>query len=79
MFFQAKASGGKCFLHCHQGVSRSCAACIAYLIAKQGVSYDDGFHKVTPTTYLQDQTLPQNQDLKLIYLKMFIIVYTDSH
>jgi len=34
------------FVHCHQGVSRSCTACIAYLIAKNGLTYEDAFAKV---------------------------------
>jgi len=43
---EARQAGGKCFVHCHQGVSRSCTSCIAYLIAKHGLTYDDAFAKV---------------------------------
>lgn len=43
---QARQSGGKVFIHCHQGVSRSCTCCIAYLIQKQGLTYEDAFATV---------------------------------
>lgn len=43
---QAKNSGGRCFVHCHQGVSRSCTVCIAYLLQSEGITYDMGFSKV---------------------------------
>jgi len=27
-------------VHCHQGVSRSCSYCIAYLMARKGLTYE---------------------------------------
>merc|ERR1711998_576317 len=41
----AKQSGGKCFVHCHQGVSRSCTCVIAYLMARTQLSYEQAFAK----------------------------------
>lgn len=37
---EAKDGGGKTFIHCHQGVSRSCSLVIAYVMWKQGLCYD---------------------------------------
>ena len=42
----AHEAGGKCFVHCHQGVSRSCTFVIAYLICHLKLSYDEAFAKV---------------------------------
>eukprot|EP01063_Lacrimia_lanifica_P035803 TRINITY_DN6919_c0_g1_i1.p1 TRINITY_DN6919_c0_g1~~TRINITY_DN6919_c0_g1_i1.p1 ORF type:complete len:873 (+),score=191.10 TRINITY_DN6919_c0_g1_i1:138-2756(+) len=43
----ARARGGKCLVHCHQGVSRSVTLCAAYLMWKQGTtSADDAVEMV---------------------------------
>ncbi|EKX41274.1 hypothetical protein GUITHDRAFT_74911, partial [Guillardia theta CCMP2712] len=41
-----KQTGGKILVHCHQGVSRSCAFCIAFLIHDYSLSYEDAFLRV---------------------------------
>lgn len=41
----AKEAGGKCFIHCHQGVSRSCTCVIAYIMSRLKLSYEDAFAK----------------------------------
>jgi len=43
---EARKAGGKVFIHCHQGVSRSCSCVIAWLIQREGLTYEEGFHKV---------------------------------
>jgi len=43
---EAKAANGKVFIHCHQGVSRSCSCVISYLINKEGKTYEQGFDQV---------------------------------
>ena len=37
--------GGKVFVHCHQGVSRSSSMVIAYLMWKEGLSFDAAYTK----------------------------------
>lgn len=43
---KARTSGGSCFVHCHMGVSRSCTVVIAYMMWKDGVSFDEAFKVV---------------------------------
>ena len=38
--------GGRCYVHCHQGVSRSSSMAIAYLMWKEGLNFDEGFTRV---------------------------------
>jgi hypothetical protein len=40
---QAKREGGRVFVHCVQGISRSATICIAYLIFVERMSYNDGY------------------------------------
>ncbi|KAL0227450.1 hypothetical protein RCL1_003594 [Eukaryota sp. TZLM3-RCL] len=40
------ASNGKVLVHCHQGVSRSCAIVIAFIMLKLRFSYDDAYKTV---------------------------------
>ena len=35
--------GGKVFVHCRRGISRSAALCVAYLMDKKKLSYDTAF------------------------------------
>lgn len=35
--------GGRVLVHCHKGVSRSVTLCMAYLIWKHNLSYDEAF------------------------------------
>lgn len=41
----AREAGGKCFIHCHQGVSRSCTSIICYLMARLELTYEEAFAK----------------------------------
>jgi hypothetical protein len=41
-----RASGGVALVHCSQGVSRSVALCIGYLMWRDGAGYDDTFARV---------------------------------
>jgi len=43
---QARAGGGRVLVHCSQGVSRSAALSIAYMMWKDGTSYEETFTKV---------------------------------
>ena len=38
--------GGKLYVHCVQGISRSATICIAYLILTDGVTFDEGYRRV---------------------------------
>ena len=41
-----RRGGGRVLVHCSQGVSRSAALCIAYLMHTQGATFDDAFNAV---------------------------------
>jgi predicted protein tyrosine phosphatase len=41
-----RESGGAALVHCSQGVSRSVALCVAYLMWRDGDGYDDAFARV---------------------------------
>ncbi|KEG11211.1 putative dual specificity protein phosphatase [Trypanosoma grayi] len=43
---EMRANGGKTFIHCHQGVSRSCSFVIAYVMWHEGMCYDRAFEYV---------------------------------
>ncbi|RNF27065.1 putative dual specificity protein phosphatase [Trypanosoma conorhini] len=43
---ESRVKGGKTFIHCHQGVSRSCSFVIAYIMWNQGLCYDRAFEFV---------------------------------
>nr|CCC89497.1 putative dual specificity protein phosphatase [Trypanosoma congolense IL3000] len=40
---EARQSGGKTFVHCHQGVSRSCSFVIAYIMWYEGLCYERAY------------------------------------
>lgn len=40
---EARLAGGKTFIHCHQGVSRSCSLVIGFVMWKMGICYDEAF------------------------------------
>ena len=40
---KCRNAGGKCVVHCTQGVSRSCTLIIAYLIIVESMTYNEGF------------------------------------
>ena len=42
----AKVAGGKIFVHCVQGISRSATICIAYMMMTEGIPYAVGHQRV---------------------------------
>lgn len=43
---EARLNGGKTFVHCHQGVSRSCSFVIAYVMWYEGLCYEKAYDYV---------------------------------
>ena len=40
---EVEKGGGKIFVHCHQGVSRSCSLVISYVMWRKGLSYHEAY------------------------------------
>jgi len=43
---KARESNGKCFVHCHMGVSRSCTTIIAFVMMNEGLTFRQAFDRV---------------------------------
>ena len=41
-----RSQGGKCYVHCVQGISRSATICCAYMIHTEGISYPEAHKRV---------------------------------
>ena len=48
----ALRGGGGCLVHCQQGVSRSAALVIAYLMRAEGLDFDDAFARVRARRFI---------------------------
>jgi protein-tyrosine phosphatase len=42
----ARYQGGRVYVHCVQGVSRSATVCLAYLIYKQKMTFNEGLQYI---------------------------------
>ncbi|KAF0293211.1 Dual specificity protein phosphatase 19 [Amphibalanus amphitrite] len=42
----ARATGGRCLVHCNAGVSRSASLCVAYLMEREGLTFTQGLQQV---------------------------------
>ena len=43
---EEEKEGGSCLVHCQMGCSRSVAICVAFIMWKEGLSYDEAFERV---------------------------------
>ena len=43
---EEEEEGGSCLVHCQMGCSRSVAICVAFIMWKEGLSYDEAFERV---------------------------------
>ncbi|KAF5742648.1 Mitogen-activated protein kinase phosphatase 1 [Tripterygium wilfordii] len=56
-FEDVREQGGRVFVHCCQGVSRSTSLVIAYLMWREGQSFDDAFHYVKAARGIADPNM----------------------
>ncbi len=56
----ARQNKGKVYVHCVQGVSRSATVCLAYLIYKQKMTFNEGL------SYIKDRRPIANPNMTFI-------------
>ncbi|XWS66056.1 hypothetical protein CRYUN_Cryun05aG0167900 [Craigia yunnanensis] len=56
-FEEVREQGGRVFVHCCQGVSRSTSLVIAYLMWREGLSFDDAFQYVKAARGIADPNM----------------------
>ncbi|XP_019451172.1 PREDICTED: protein-tyrosine-phosphatase MKP1-like [Lupinus angustifolius] len=56
-FEDVRELGGRVFVHCYQGVSRSTSLVIAYLMWREGQSFDDAFQYVKAARSIADPNM----------------------
>ncbi|PQQ12359.1 protein-tyrosine-phosphatase MKP1 isoform X2 [Prunus yedoensis var. nudiflora] len=57
VFLDVREQGGRVFVHCCQGVSRSTSLVIAYLMWREGQSFDDAFQYVEAARGIADPNM----------------------
>ena len=64
-FNDCRSQGGKLYVHCVQGISRSATMIIAYMILTEGITYNQGYKRV------KDRRACANPNLKFIQQLMW--------
>ncbi|KAL4398298.1 hypothetical protein AHAS_Ahas01G0277900 [Arachis hypogaea] len=63
-FEDVRKQGGRVFVHCCQGVSRSTSLVIAYLMWREGQSFDDAFQLVNAARGITDPNMGKVESFK---------------
>lgn len=68
---KVREEGGRIYVHCVQGVSRSSSICLAYLIFKEKLTYDDAFKLVRAKRGIVSPNLGFMVQLMMFYQRLY--------
>jgi hypothetical protein len=68
---KVRKEGGRIYVHCVQGVSRSSSVCLAYLIFKERLTYDDAFKMIRQKRGIVSPNLGFMVQLMMFYQRLF--------
>lgn len=82
---EIKSKGGRVFVHCHAGISRSATVCIAYLMQHKYMSKDAAYHFVqnkrpiiSPNLAFMGQLVQYERKLRLLWTTHHTTVTTST-
>jgi len=68
---KARAEGGKVYVHCVQGISRSSTICIAYMIFTEGITFAEGYKRVKERRQCANPNMTFIAQLDWFYKRMY--------
>ena len=67
----ARSKGGKVFVHCVQGMSRSATICCAYMIFTQRISYEAAYQRVKERRACVNPNMTFITQLRLFHKRLY--------
>ena len=68
---KAREEGGKVYVHCVQGISRSSTICIAYMIFTEGIDFNEGYKRVKERRQCANPNLTFITQLNWFYKRLY--------
>ena len=68
---KAREEGGKVYVHCVQGISRSSTMCIAYMMFTEGVNFEEGYKRVKDRRQCANPNLTFIAQLKWFHARLY--------
>ena len=68
---KARQEGGKVYVHCVQGISRSSTICIAYMIFTEGITFAEGYKRVKERRQCANPNMTFIAQLDWFYKRMY--------
>ena len=68
---KAREEGGKVYVHCVQGISRSSTICIAYMMFTEGINFTEGYRRVKERRQCANPNLTFITQLDWFYKRLY--------
>lgn len=68
---EAKAEGGRVFIHCIQGISRSATLCLAYMIFDKGLTHQEAFARMQKQRPIANPNMIFNVQLIWWHMRLY--------